>query len=51
MSALRMSMRTANDAPLLLEKVSVRGSVHATLARVTMRQEYRNDGDRNVEAI
>jgi Ca-activated chloride channel family protein len=51
MSARQFAMRSADEAPLLLEKVQVRGSIDSTLARIVMRQEYRNDTDRNVEAI
>lgn len=51
MSAMPLAMRSAQGASLLLEKVDVRGSIHSTLARITMRQAYRNDTHRNVEAI
>lgn len=51
MSAPQLAMMAANETPLLLEKVAVRGSLHATLARITLEQRYRNDTDRNVEAI
>jgi Ca-activated chloride channel homolog len=48
---LPLAMKATNGSDLLLEKVAIRGSIHATLATVTMRQEYRNDSDSNVEAI
>ena len=51
-AAAQLAMKClGNEEPLLLERVSVRGSVHATLARMKLEQRYRNDTARNVEAI
>lgn len=50
-SNARPNLSARNGADPVLTRVGVEGTVYATLARIRMSQEYRNDSDTNVEIV